>query len=86
MLWQEEQQELNMVADQPSTDMHALARRHNIPKTTMHTCLQRYSLYYPYWSQQVQALQPGDRRHQLQYCRWMVEKANEGAHFIAHVL
>jgi hypothetical protein len=69
--WQEEEQVLDMVADQPGISTRVLARRHSLPKTTVHTCLQRYSLY-PYRPQQVQALQPGDRRHRLQFCRRLV--------------
>jgi hypothetical protein len=41
--------------------MYAVARRHNLPKTTRHMCLKRYNLY-PYWPQQVHAfgLETGD--------------------------
>jgi hypothetical protein len=85
MLWQEEEQVLDMVADQPGISTCALARRHSLHKTTVHTCLQRYSLY-PYRPQQVQALQPGGRQRGLQYCRWLVERVNEDADFITRVL
>jgi hypothetical protein len=64
MSWQEEEQVLSMVADQPGISTCALARQYSLPKTTAHTCLQRYSLY-PYQPQRVQALQPGDRQHRL---------------------
>jgi hypothetical protein len=85
MSWQEEEQVLDMVADQPGISTRALARRDSLPKTTVHTCLQRYSLY-PCRPQQVQALQPGDRRHRLQYCRRLVERVNEDADFVTRVL
>jgi hypothetical protein len=88
MSWQEKEQVLDMVADQPGIiNTRALTRRHGLPKTTVHTCLQRYSLY-PYRPQQVQALQPGNRRHRLQYayCMRLVQKANEDAGFVTRVL
>jgi hypothetical protein len=83
--WQEEEQMLDMVVDKPGINTRALARRHNLPQTTLHKCLQRYSLY-PYQPQQVQALLPGDRQHRAQFCRWLVEKANEDVDFVSRVL
>jgi hypothetical protein len=83
--WQEEEQVLDMLADHPDISTHTLARRRSLPKTTVHTCLQRYSLY-PYRPQQVQALQPGDKRHRLQYCIRLVERVNEDAGFVTRVL
>jgi hypothetical protein len=85
MSCQEEDQVLSMVADQPGISTRVLARRHSLPKTTVHTCLQRNSLY-PYRPQQMQALQPGDRRHRLQNCRWLVETVNEDADFVTREL
>jgi hypothetical protein len=43
MSWQKEEKVLDMGADQPGISMRALARRHNLPKTKVHTCLQRYT-------------------------------------------
>jgi hypothetical protein len=71
MSWQEEEQMLDMVADQSGITTRALARRHNFPKITVHKCLVRYSLY-PYQPQHVQTLQPGGRQHRAQLCRWLV--------------
>jgi hypothetical protein len=34
----------------------------------------------------MQALQPGDRWHCLQFCRWLVERAQKNADFITWVL
>lgn len=72
---------LDMVADQPAISTRALARRHSLPKTTVNTRLQRYSLY-PHQQQQVQGLQPGDRPHHIQLCRWLVKRANKDTDFI----
>jgi hypothetical protein len=38
MSWQEEEQELVMVADQPGISTRALRGRHSLPKTTVHKC------------------------------------------------
>jgi hypothetical protein len=60
-------------------------QEHNLLKTTVHKCLQKYGLY-PYQPQQVQTLQPGDREHCSQFGIWLVERANEDADFVLRVL
>jgi hypothetical protein len=68
-----------------STTNHDLARRHYLPKIKKHSCLQRYKLY-PYWPQRVQALQPEDKEHHLEYCRWVMELGSEDDNFIKHII
>jgi hypothetical protein len=85
MSWQEEEQVLDTIADQPGISTRASARRYNLPKTTVHTYVQR-CIPYPHRPQKVQALQPGDRRHRTQFSRWLVERTNEDADFVSRVL
>jgi hypothetical protein len=85
MSWQNEEQVLDMLLIRLSLVGVYRQEDRTFPTQQCTHGLHRYSLY-PHRPQEVQALQPADRQHRVQVCRWLVERPSEDAEFVSRVL
>lgn len=71
--------------DDPSTSVRGISLRTGIPKSTVHSVLQRHG-YYPFHIQRVQTLMDRDYEQRMIFCRRMLQMHQEDPLFFNKIL
>jgi hypothetical protein len=85
LTWQQEEQLLNDIDQEPLTSVRILERDHQHPRSTVHRFMQRANLY-PYHLQPVQCLHPGDSELRLEFCRVVLNTLEMNQNYFEQVL
>jgi hypothetical protein len=78
---QDDEVVLDAVNDNPSSSTRHIASQTSLSQSAVWCVFGENSLH-PFHLQPVEGLQPGDKEHRLEYCRWLLHKVVDEPNFL----